>query len=115
MAQDEKERLVRIAELEIDAAKLEAYRGLLAQEIEASVATEPGVLMLHAVSLRGSPEQIRLLEVYASLQDYEAHLKAPHFLKYKTLTSAMVKSLRLVDVDPIILRAKSALPPELKP
>ncbi len=30
---------------------------------------------------------------------YEAHIKSPHFLKYKTSTEKMVRSLRLVDTD----------------
>lgn len=99
-------RIVRIADLEIDAALIEAYTDLLAEEIEASIEKEPGVLMLHAVSVKGSPEKIRILEVYASQQDYEAHLQAPHFRKYKHLTAGMVKSLDLIEVDPIALCAK---------
>jgi quinol monooxygenase YgiN len=99
-------KIVRIAELEIDPAELDAYRALLAEEIEASVATEPGVLMLHAVAERERPEQIRILEVYASREAYEAHLQTPHFLKYKAGTAEMVKALRLVDVDPVMMRGK---------
>jgi len=98
--------IVRMAELEIDADQLEAYRLLLAEEIEASVAMEPGVLMLNAVALRDDPAQIRILEVYASQRDYEAHLQTPHFLKYQSQTSGMVKALRLVDVDPLLMRSK---------
>jgi quinol monooxygenase YgiN len=100
------DKMVRIAELEIDPDQLEAYRALLAEEIEASVEREPGVLMLHAVAEKDRPEQIRILEVYASRQAYEAHLETPHFLKYKTGTTDMVKALRLVDVDPVVMRGK---------
>ncbi|CAN7230199.1 antibiotic biosynthesis monooxygenase [Rhizobium sp. LjRoot98] len=100
------EKIVRMAELEIDPAQLEAYLALLAEEIEASVEKEPGVLMLHAVSVKGAPEKVRILEVYANRQAYEAHIQTPHFLKYKTLTAGMVLSLNLVDVDPIVLSAK---------
>lgn len=45
--------IVRIAELEIDAFQLDSFRALLAEEIEASVQNEPGVLFLHAVSIKG--------------------------------------------------------------
>ena len=99
-------KIVRIAELEIDPEQLDAYRMLLAEEIEASVDREPGVLMLHAVAERERPERIRILEVYADREAYEAHLTTPHFLKYKTGTADMVKSLRLVDVDPVMMRGK---------
>ena len=99
-------KIVRIAELEIDPDRLDAYRTLLAEEIEASVEKEPGVLMLHAVAERARPERIRILEVYADREAYEAHLTTPHFLKYKTGTADMVKALRLVDVDPVMMRGK---------
>jgi quinol monooxygenase YgiN len=46
------------------------------------------------------------LEVYASREAYEAHLETPHFLKYKAGTGGMVRSLRLVDVDPVMMRTK---------
>lgn len=99
-------KIVRIAELEIDPEQLTAYRALLAEEIEASVEREPGVLMLHAVAERERPEQVRILEVYASKAAYEAHLLTPHFLKYKAATAGMVRSLRLMDVDPVMMRGK---------
>jgi quinol monooxygenase YgiN len=101
-------KIVRIAELEIDPAQLDAYRALLAEEIEASVDREPGVLMLHAVAERERPERIRILEVYADRAAYEAHIKTPHFLKYKTGTADMVRSLTLVDVEPVMMRGKSS-------
>jgi quinol monooxygenase YgiN len=99
--------MVRIAELEIDPDQLEAYKALLAEEQEASVRLEPGVIVLHSVAIADNPNHIRLLEVYASRSAYEAHLKAPHFVKYKTSTEAMVKSLKLIPTTPILLCAKS--------
>ncbi|WP_436082535.1 putative quinol monooxygenase [Pararhizobium sp. LjRoot235] len=100
--------MARMAELDIEPDKLEAYCRLLSEEIEASVALEPGVLMLHAVALKDEPGKIRILEVYANQRDYEAHLQTPHFLRYKKLTAGMVRSLTLVDVAPIAMRAKPA-------
>ncbi|EJZ20277.1 antibiotic biosynthesis monooxygenase [Rhizobium sp. Pop5] len=98
--------VVRMAELEIDPDRLETYRVLLSEEIEASVALEDGVLSLSAVSIRDKPNRIRILEVYADQEAYEAHLQAPHFLKYKKGTAGMVTSLTLIEVDPIAMRAK---------
>jgi quinol monooxygenase YgiN len=99
--------IVRIAELEIDLAQLDDYRAALREEIEASIRMEPGVLVLHAASIKDSPAHIRIFEVYADKTAYEAHLTTPHFLSYKTLTSTMVRSLHLVEMDPLILRAKT--------
>lgn len=108
MAQTADARVVRMAELEIDPPQLDAYRAFLTEEIEASIHIEPGVLSLNAVAVKGSPHRIRILEVYADQAAYEAHLKAPHFLKYKTGTAKMVRSLNLIETDPILLRSKPA-------
>ena len=64
-AQTRPNRLVRIAELEIDPGQLEAYKNALREEIEASIGIEPGVLTLYAVAVKNQPNQIRLFEVYA--------------------------------------------------
>ena len=99
-------QIVRIAKLEIDPNQLQSYLDFLKEEIEASVRIEPGVIMLHATSRKDAPHLVQLLEVYASHAAYEAHIASPHFLKYKTGTMAMVRSLELVEVDPILLAAK---------
>jgi quinol monooxygenase YgiN len=98
--------VVRIAELEIDPAMVDSYKALLAEEIHASVGIEPGVLFLYGVSVKGTSTKVRVFECYANREAYEFHLTTPHFLKYKTLTQAMVKSLTLLEVDPIALAAK---------
>ncbi|WP_421363374.1 putative quinol monooxygenase [Agrobacterium rosae] len=98
--------VVRMADIEIDPRHLDTYCHLLAEEIEASVTMEEGVISLNAVAIKDCPEKIRILEIYASPAAYEAHLQTPHFLKYKTATAAMVRSLTLIDVEPVILRSK---------
>jgi quinol monooxygenase YgiN len=101
--------IVRIAELEIDPDQLDAYKALLAEEIDSSVRLEPGVLFLNAVAIKGSPEKLRLLEGYVDQAAYEAHLATPHFRKYKIATAGMVRSLRLLEAEPIVLMAKPGL------
>lgn len=78
-------RIVRLAKLVIDSAHLQAYNALLKEGIEASVREEAGVLTLYAVAEKARPTHITILEIYASSAAYEAHLKTPHFLKYKTV------------------------------
>ena len=99
-------RIVRLAELEIYPDQLNAYKAALKEEIEASIRTEPGVLTLYAVSVKAHPEQIRLFETYRDAASYQAHLQSPHFKKYKDQTQQMVKSLTLLDTDPIMLGSK---------
>lgn len=99
--------MVRIAEVEVDPAQIDAYKAILAEEQEASVRLEPGVLMLHSVAIADHQTSIRLLEVYADRAAYQAHIRSPHFQKYKSATEKMVLSLRLVETQPILLCAKS--------
>lgn len=101
------EPIARIAELEIDPNQLAAYKAALKEEIETSIRVEPGVLALYAVSVKDHPNQIRLFESYGSQAAYESHLRTAHFLKYKSDTKAMVKSLKLIETDPILLGSKS--------
>jgi quinol monooxygenase YgiN len=98
--------LVRIAELEIDASQLSAYREALKEEIETSIRVEPGVLTLYAVSVKDQPSQVRIFETYKDQSAYESHLQTPHFKKYKSQTQGMVKSLKLIETEPILLGRK---------
>ncbi len=101
--------VIRLAEIEIDVSAVDAYRAALKEEIEASIRLEPGVLTLYAVAVKDHPTQIRLFERYANPAAYQAHRQTAHFLKYKAATQEMVKSLRLIEAEPILLGAK---PPE---
>jgi quinol monooxygenase YgiN len=91
--------LVRISEIEIHANYLEEYKAILKEEAEASVRLEPGVISIFPMYQKENPTEVRILEIYASREAYESHLKTPHFQKYKTTTLKMVKSLKLVDID----------------
>jgi quinol monooxygenase YgiN len=101
------EPLVRIAELEIDPIYLDVYKAALMEGIDAAIRLEPGVLTMYAVSLRDDPTGIRIFETYAGVDAYNAHIQSPHFLKYKTGTLHMIRSLTLVDADSIMLAAKA--------
>jgi quinol monooxygenase YgiN len=99
-AQSEK-RMIRLSEIEIDSNYLKEYKAILQEESRASVQLEIGVIAIYPMYQKESPTQIRILEIYANRQAYEAHLKTPHFQKYKTSTLKMVKSLKLEDMDSI--------------
>ena len=91
----------------MDPLQLEPYKAALREGIEAAIRLEPGVITLYAVSLKEHPEQIRVFEVYASPAAYQSHLQTPHFKRYKATTQSMVRSLRLIETDPIALGSKS--------
>lgn len=93
---------VRLSKLVIDASQLASYKALLKEEIEASMAKEPGVLTLYAVFEKERPTHLTILEMYATEEAYASHVKTPHFLKYKNGTLKMVKELQLIDTEPLI-------------
>ena len=97
----QKDMLVRISEIEIAPGYLDEYKAILKEESAASVKLEPGVIAIFPMFEKENPTQIRILEIYASREAYESHLKTPHFQKYKTSTLKMVKSLKLVDMEAI--------------
>lgn len=94
--------MVRLAKIVIDSTKLESYKALLKEEIETSVRVEPGVITLYAVAEKNNPAHITILEIYADSVAYKAHLQTPHFIKYKDGTKDMVKSLELIEADPLV-------------
>ena len=106
LAQEVSVNYVQVAEIEIDPPQLESYEAAVKEHIDTAIRLEPGVLVLYAVSEKDNPTRVRVFEVYASTDAYKAHLEAPHFKKYKTMTEKMVKSLRLVQTTPIALAAK---------
>ncbi len=102
----QKPQKVRLSRIVVDSTSLASYKALLKEEIEASVSKEPGVLSLYAVFEHKKPNHLTILEMYATEAAYQAHVKTPHFLKYKRATLSMVQELELIDTDPLI--------PELK-
>ena len=91
--------LVRISEIQVDADHLGEYTAILREEAEASVRLEPGVIAIFPMHEKDNPTAVRILEIYASHEAYESHLKTPHFQRYKALTLSMVTSLKLVDME----------------
>jgi quinol monooxygenase YgiN len=106
MALPPQEPLVRLAELEIDPARLGGYKAALIEEIAASIRLEPGVLKLYAVSVKDHPNQIRIFEMYRDEASYQAHLSTSHFKRYKQATQHMIKSLTLIETQPVLLGSR---------
>lgn len=101
-ADQPEKQLVRLAKLVIDPAQLEPYKAALKEGAETAVRVEPGVLTLYAVAEKNNPTHFTILEIYADSAAYQAHLQTPHFLKYKNGTKDMVKSLELVETNPLV-------------
>ena len=95
------ERIVRIAEIEVEPEHLEEYMAFAKEVGETSVKVEPGVLTLFSMQTKEDPCKIYILEIYADQKAYQSHIQTAHFKKYKEGTAKMVKSLKLIDVNPL--------------
>ena len=96
------QRIVRLARIELHPQHLKEYRALAADVGRESLSREEGVLMLFSVAEKAHPERIAILEVYRDKEAYRRHIASAHFQKYKQGTLHMVKSLELVDCDPLV-------------
>jgi quinol monooxygenase YgiN len=47
-----------------------------------------------------------MFEMYRDQASYQAHLETPHFKKYKTMTQHMVRSLTLIETEPVLLGSR---------
>jgi quinol monooxygenase YgiN len=107
MSEETPQQHIQIAEIEVDPAQLDRYKAAVTEQIEAAVRLEPGVLALYSVSNKDNPAHVTVFEIYRDREAYHAHLQTPHFMKYKTTVETMVKSLKLVPVDPVMLGTKA--------
>lgn len=93
--------IVRLSKIEVHPQYLDEYMNYATEVGEISLRTEPGVLTMYAISERGNPCKVTILETYASHEAYEKHIASEHFQKYKQGTLHMVKSLVLSDQTPL--------------
>ena len=96
------ERIVRLAEIEVYPDKLDEYLTFAKEVGTVSMSVEPGVIGLFSMQDKAAPCKVYILEVYADNEAYQAHLKTAHFKKYKEGTAQMVKSLKLIDTNPLV-------------
>lgn len=93
--------LVRLAEIEVYPEYLEEYLEYAGEVDRLSVEREQGVICLFPMQCADDSTKIRILEIYASQEAYQSHLKTDHFQRYKQGTAHMVKSLELPSMKPL--------------
>ena len=86
----------RICMLVIDPAQLDAYKKVLAKEMQSSVANEEGVLALLATTETARPNVFHLLELYTDDTAYRAHIDGPYFQEYNKAVQTMVTDKVLI-------------------
>lgn len=103
----EERLIIRIAKIEVYPQYLKEYLTYANEVDRLSIEREPGVICLFPMQSAEDSTQIRILEIYASDEAYQQHLKTDHFQKYKQGTKHMVKSLKLptmLPTDPSIMQ-----------
>jgi quinol monooxygenase YgiN len=98
---------VRLIKIEVSSSSLDDFKELAQNVMEPGIRKEAGVLLMYAVAEKKAPTMISVLEVYADSAAYENHLTTDHFLTYKKASAAMIKSLKVTDVTPILLGSKA--------
>ena len=93
--------IVRLAEIEVYPKHLKEYLEFANEVDRLSMEREPGVVCLFPMQSAEDSTKIRILEIYASEDAYQQHLKTDHFQKYKQGTLHMVKSLKLPTMQPL--------------
>lgn len=93
--------IVRIAEIEVYPQYLKEYLEIANEVDRLSMERESGVICLFPMQSSEDSCQIRILEIYASDEAYQQHLKTDHFQKYKQGTLHMVKNLKLPTMQPL--------------
>jgi len=93
--------IVRIAEIEVYPQYMKEYLAFANEVDRLSIEREPGVICLYPMQSAEDSCQIRILEIYASEEAYQQHLKTDHFQKYKQGTLHMVKDLKLPTMKPL--------------
>ena len=93
--------IVRLAEIEVYPQHLKEYLEFASEVDRLSVEREPGVICLYPMQSAEDSTKIRILEIYASKEAYQQHLKTEHFQKYKQGTFHMVKDLKLPTMKPL--------------
>ena len=97
---------VRLIKIELNSNAVESFKTLGNSVMLPGIKEEPGVLVMYAVAEKENPTLVSILEVYESMDAYEKHIVSPHYLQYKDEAKAMVKSLKFIDVNPILLGSK---------
>lgn len=94
--------MIKIAHITVEPSKIEEYKQILKEEIEASLRLEEGVEVLYAVWDKEHTNQFAILEKYKNQDAYDRHFVSPHLQKYFAETKEMVLHLEIIDAMPLI-------------
>ena len=97
---------IRLIKIDLDSTAIGDFNSLGNTVMLPGIQKERGVLVMYGVAEKDHPTRVSILEVYKDLAAYKNHIQTPHYLQYKEAAKALVKSLKFIDVDPILLGSK---------
>jgi quinol monooxygenase YgiN len=97
---------IRLIKIELESNGVENFNKLGNTVMLPGIKEEPGILVMFVVAEKENPTRVSILEVYEDLAAYNKHIETRHYLKYKKGAKSLVKSLKFIDVDPILLGSK---------
>jgi quinol monooxygenase YgiN len=97
---------IRLIKIELHSSAVGSFNKLGNSLMLAGIKEEAGVLVMYAVAEKENPTRVSIVEVYESIDAYEKHIATPHYLQYEEAAKTLVKSLKFIDVNPILLGSK---------
>lgn len=94
--------MIKIAHITVNPSKLEVYKQILKEEIEASLRLEKDVYALYAVWDKEHPYKFTILEVYKDKEAYDQHFNSSHLQKYFAETKGMIEQLEITESEALI-------------
>jgi (4S)-4-hydroxy-5-phosphonooxypentane-2,3-dione isomerase len=79
-----------IVQLQIDPAHRDEFLDAMRANAEASVRDEPGCLRFDVCSVADDPTRFVLYELYTDAAAFDQHKTAPHFARWRTVSSRLV-------------------------
>ena len=79
---------VIIAPIQVQEGHKEAFLEAVVEDARSSVNHEPGCLRFDVIQDANDPNRIWLYEVYKDEAAFQAHLQAPHLIKFRETTQA---------------------------
>lgn len=100
---------VNFAEVQVKPEWNAQFKAIVLDEMQQSLAKEPGVLAMYAVTLKNQPNEWRFFEIYADENAYSAHRASDHFQHYLSATADMVAEKKLISLQGATLMNKGGM------
>lgn len=92
MANSGESDFVVIAEFQVKEGSLDSFLAVAIDDATHSVSDEPGCLQFDVCCSTDRPNLVTFYEVYQSREAFDAHLKAPHLLRFQAAFPELIEA-----------------------